>query len=450
MKDRKVYTCRNCGAQSPKWQGKCNACGEWDTFEEGVITQSSKKHQNSSISESKVVRLSDISTEGEYRISTHVTELDRVLGGGIIPGSLVLVGGDPGIGKSTLMLQMCSGIALHKPLYVSGEESLRQIKFRSTRLKGVPEDLALLAETSIEHINHAIKSTECGVVIVDSIQSVYSEQIEATPGSMVQVRECASLLMQTAKQTNTPIFIIGHVTKDGIIAGPKILEHLVDTVLQFEGEKTYSYRILRALKNRFGSTNEIGIFEMAEEGLREVTNPSEIFLVQRQQEASGVAIVAALEGTRPILLEVQALVSPTGYAVPQRTATGFDSKRLSMILAVLEKRLGEKLRQMDVFVNIAGGVYLNDPALDLGIAAAVVSSLRDRPIEPKTVLIGEIGLTGEVRSVSSLEQRVREAQKLGFEKVVIPKAGESKLSDSIDIKIVSADRISLALSNIFI
>ena len=448
MKERVVYICRQCGARSPKWQGKCYSCGAWESFDEETISAGSKRLATVKQAKNKVVRLSDVSAEGEFRLKTNIGELDRVLGGGIVPGSLVLVGGDPGIGKSTLMLQMCAGLKDYSPLYISGEESLQQIKFRSRRLKGIPEDLKLLAETSIEQINATIMAEESAFVIVDSIQSVYSEKIEATPGSVVQVRECAALLMQTAKQTGKSIFIVGHVTKDGIIAGPKILEHLVDTVIQFEGEKTYAYRMLRSLKNRFGSTNEIGIFEMAEEGLREVSNPSEVFLAHRQGHDSGIAIVAAIEGTRPLLLEVQALVSPTGYSVPQRTVTGIDIRRLNMILAVLEKRLGEKLRQNDVFVNVAGGMYLSDPAVDLGIAASIVSSMRDRPIDKRTVVIGEVGLTGELRSVSFLEMRIKEAKKLGFTRIIVPKSAENKLIGEVSKGCVFADRISLALSEI--
>jgi DNA repair protein RadA/Sms len=449
MKSKSVFICNKCGARSPKWVGKCSSCGAWDSYVEESINVGPKNLAKVPVGKNKPVKLSEISTEGEFRLVTKIKELDRVLGGGIIPGALILVGGDPGIGKSTLMLQMCQGLRHFNPLYVTGEESLQQIKYRSQRISGIPEDLTLLAETNIEQIDYQIKASDCNIAIVDSIQSVYSDKVDSTPGSVNQVRECTALLMQTAKQTGKAIFIIGHVTKEGIIAGPKILEHMVDTVLQFEGEKMYSYRIIRAIKNRFGSTNEIGIFEMSESGLREVLNPSEIFLAPRKEESSGIAIVAAIEGTRPLLLEVQALVSPSGYAVPQRTATGFDLRRLNMILAVLEKRLGEKFRSQDVFVNIAGGVYINDPAIDLGIALALVSSLRDSAISSKTILIGEIGLTGEVRAVSLIEQRIKEAEKLGFEKVVLPGNSYKKIPNSFSIKLVPVDRISLALSEFF-
>ncbi|MBI5326621.1 MAG: DNA repair protein RadA, partial [Ignavibacteriae bacterium] len=395
-----------------------------------------------------IVRLSSINTNKEYRLKSGIPELDRVLGGGIIPGSLVLVGGDPGIGKSTLMLQMCGGLKNSNPLYVTGEESLEQIRFRSQRLDNMFDGMNLLAETNIEQIDYAIKSNDCSVVVVDSIQSVYTDRIDSAPGSIVQVRECAALLMQTAKQTGKSIFIIGHVTKEGIIAGPKLLEHLVDTVLQFEGEKNYAYRILRAAKNRFGSTNEIGIFEMEQTGLREVSNPSEIFLAHRKEDTPGIAIVAAMEGTRPLLLEVQALVTPSYYGMPQRTVNGYDLRRIQMLLAVLEKRLGLRFSQHDVFVNVAGGLFLEDTSADLGIAAALVSSLKDKAVDSKSVFIGEIGLTGEVRSVSYLDNRINEAQKLGFKKVILPGLGKKKNLIDKDIDLIQVERLSLALSDI--
>ena len=374
-------------------------------------------------------------------------EFDRVLGGGIIAGSLILVGGDPGVGKSTLMLQMCRYLNPESTLYVTGEESLQQIKLRASRLQNIPDALNVMAETDIDTIAAAIKNLKPSVAIIDSIQTSRSEQIDATAGSITQVRECTALLMQIAKKTGTAIFIVGHVTKEGALAGPKILEHTVDTVLQFEGEKTYSYRILRAIKNRFGSTNEIGIFDMDEQGLREVPNPSEIFLSQRSDSQSGTAIVATIEGTRPLLIEVQALVTSTGYSNPQRTATGFDNRRLQMIIAVLEKRLGINFRDVDVFVNIAGGMTLSDPAVDLAMAAALVSSLRDNPLESDMVIMGEIGLTGEVRSISSIEQRLSEIQKLGFQRVLLPKGNVAKLSRTFDgLTLLPADRIAIALA----
>jgi DNA repair protein RadA/Sms len=448
LKKRIIYECSNCGTKTPKWSGKCSNCEQWNTLIETVeeFSGSVKKLHHKKVD---IYRLSEIDSELDFRIKTNIVELDRVLGGGIIPGSLILVGGDPGIGKSTLMLQMASNIINFSPLYITGEESLKQIKYRSTRLQFISEELMIIAETDVDNIINAIKSSDCKIAIIDSIQSVFTSDIESTAGSISQVRECANKLQTVAKQTGTAIFIIGHVTKDGFIAGPKILEHSVDTVIQFEGEKNYSYRILRALKNRFGSTNEIGIFEMVETGLKEVLNPSEVFLAQRTGDDSGIAVVAALEGSRPLLLEVQALVSPSGYSVPQRTSTGFDSRRLQMILAIVEKRLGMQLRNQDVFVNIAGGIYLNDTSLDLGIAAAIVSSFREEAISHKIVLIGEIGLTGEVRAVSYIEQRISEAEKLGFESAIVPKLNFERLSKSYKIKIIPVDRISLALAEIF-
>ena len=360
MKQKKTFICKECGAQSPKWLGKCPECNSWGSLEEQVVS-GAKGQPARTTGQANIIKLKDVPNEPDYRFRTSITELDRVLGGGIIPGSIILVGGDPGIGKSTLMLQMCGRLQKFNPLYITGEESLQQIKYRAQRLKGIENDMSVMADTLIENINAAIQQHDGRIIIIDSIQSVYSERVDATPGSVAQVRECTSLLMQTAKKSNKAVFVVGHVTKEGVIAGPKILEHMVDTVLQFEGEKTYSYRILRAHKNRYGSTNEIGIFEMSDKGLREVSNPSELFLAQRRQEDSGIAIVAAIEGTRPILLEVQALVSPTGYSVPQRTTTGFDMRRLQMILAVLEKRLGAQFRQADVFVNVAGGCLYERP-----------------------------------------------------------------------------------------
>lgn len=448
MKQKVIYECRECGFKSPRWIGKCPSCEAWNSFDEALDAGKSKK-SHSAVKSTNAMRLKDISTEKQYRIKSNIVELDRVLGGGIIPGSLVLVGGDPGIGKSTLLLQMCGKLKNFNPLYVTGEESYQQIKYRAARIEGIDEEVLILAETDAEAINNAIRMSDSNVIVIDSIQSVSLDRIESTPGTISQVRECASLFMQTAKTTDKAIFIVGHVNKEGSLAGPKILEHLVDTVLQFEGEKTYSYRILRALKNRFGSTNEIGIFEMHEKGLVEVTNPSEVFLTGRNNDESGIAIAASMEGSRPILLEVQALVTPTSYGMPQRTSNGFDNRRLQMILAVLEKRIGIPFSHQDVFINVAGGVYLNDSSADLAIASALVSSFRDQAIDTKTVFIGEIGLTGEVRSVSSIEQRISEAQKLGFERIILPSAAVAKILKKFEIEIVPVERISLALSTIF-
>ena len=449
MKQKIIYICNSCGCESPRWVGKCPQCNEWNTFIEEVSVSKKQTPQIKSVS-NNITTLKDVSTEEEYRIKTNISELDRVLGGGIIPGSLVLVGGDPGIGKSTLMLQLCSNITKYNPFYITGEESLQQIKYRSRRLENINEELILLSETNAEAIDTAIKNTKSDIIIIDSIQSVYSDRIDATPGSITQVRECAMLFMQIAKKTGKSIFLIGHINKEGSLAGPKILEHLVDTVIQFEGEKQYSYRILRCLKNRFGSTNEIGVFEMTDKGLNEVLNPSELFLSEMNKDESGVAIVTMVEGARPILLEVQALVTPTNYGIPQRSATGFPIKRLQMILAVLEKRLGLHFSSNDVFVNIAGGISLDDTACDLGIAAALVSSLRDIPLDTKTCIIGEIGLTGEVRSVSSIEQRVTEAAKLGFTSAIVPSSGTSKIIKKIDINIKHINKISTLITDLFL
>lgn len=383
-----------------------------------------------SLVKQKPILLQDIEQVAEDRIKTGITELDRVLGGGIMLGSITLVGGDPGIGKSTLMLQMCARLGDVKPLYVTGEESLQQIKSRANRLNLDFSTLSVLAETNADEIVEAMRTTDAGLVIADSIQTMFRTDIESAPGSVAQVRECAALLMHAAKTLGKPVFLVGHVTKEGSLAGPKVLEHIVDTVLQFEGEHIYSYRILRAAKNRYGSTNEIGVFEMSEDGLQEVTNPSEVFLSQRNAGESGTAVTAAMEGSRPILVEVQALVTPTSYNQPQRSATGLDYRRLQMILAVLEKRLGLALGKHDVFVNIAGGLRLDDPAVDLGVAAAIVSSFRDIAIQADTALIGEIGLTGEVRAVVSIEQRVNEARKLGFQNIVLPEANMKRFMKS--------------------
>jgi DNA repair protein RadA/Sms len=449
MKQKTHYECKECGYHSAKWLGKCPSCEAWETFVEVIASDTKKKINLVSANKGNVIKLKDIRTDNNFRMISGIDELDRVLGGGIIPGSLILVGGDPGIGKSTLMLQMASKLSDYNPLYITGEESLEQIKVRADRLDDINTDLDLMSETSIETINYAILNSNAKIIVVDSIQSVYSERVESTPGSVIQVRECASLLMQTAKKAHKTIFIIGHVTKEGIIAGPKILEHLVDTVLQFEGEKMYSYRILRALKNRYGSTNEIGIFEMQGNGMREVKNPSELFLADRQNKESGIAITAAIEGSRPLLLEVQALVTPSGYSVPQRTSNGFDQKRLQMILSVLEKRLGMPFRQHDVFVNIAGGLYIDDPAVDLALSLALVSSLRDIPLDMDTCFIGEIGLTGEIRQVSSLEQRINEAVKLGFTNIYSPMDPYKEKTAPKGFRLKVIERISLALTEVF-
>lgn len=455
-KAKTLFRCTQCGASSARWAGQCSGCGEWNTMVEEVVAKETGRGRLASNGTAtggrmKLKSMSEVEVGRDVRLTTSINELDRVLGGGITSGSITLVGGDPGIGKSTLMLQMCAGLAGRPVLYVTGEESLRQIKMRASRLKAPLDNLYLLAETNIDEILATVRSDgmEFSVVIIDSIQTVYRPDIESAPGSVGQVRECTALLMQAAKKTGIPIFLVGHVTKDGMIAGPKVLEHMVDTVLQFEGESVYTYRILRAVKNRYGSTNEIGVFEMAEEGLREVLNPSEVFLAQRNIEESGTAVVATMEGTRPLLVEVQALVTPTSYGVPQRSATGLDYRRLQMILAVLEKRLGLHLGQYDVFVNIAGGLRLDDPGVDLGVAAAIVSSFRDKAIAPDLVLMGEIGLTGEVRTVSFAEVRLREAQKLGFATVVLPQSNMKRVPANAGVGIRPVDRIVRALIELF-
>lgn len=449
------YRCKECSAVSTRWSGRCHQCGAWESLveeierEENAVNRGKIGDLSVAPSAAGIMRLGDIDNTEAPRIRTGSEEFDRVLGGGITPGSLILVGGDPGIGKSTLMLQMCAAIERFNPLYITGEESLRQIKLRASRLPEPPESLMLLTETDIGVILPAIAGANTKIAVIDSIQTMYSQSVDSAPGGIVQVRECATALMQLAKRNGIAIFIIGHVTKDGMIAGPKQLEHLVDAVLQFEGDKTYSYRILRAVKNRFGSTNEIGVFEMVEAGLREVPNPSEIFLAQRNREDSGSAIVATVEGTRPLLIEVQALVTPTGYSVPQRSATGFEYRRLQMILAVLEKRLGVDFRHQDVFVNIAGGISLNDPAMDLGVAAAIVSSLRDVSLDSTMVIIGEIGLSGEVRPVPAIDQRLAETQKLGFKTALLPASNAAKVVRQKGLSLVPVERISLAFTQLF-
>ena len=450
-KQRTRYTCTQCGATSPRWVGKCPECGAWESYTEEVLAGPAvapKRGDRTAVrgTAAEVTRLDEVTVAREPRIPSGIRELDRVLGGGIVPGTFILVGGDPGVGKSTLMAQMCAGLTGRTILYITGEESLRQIKLRADRLGVVNDRLFLLAETNLETILASIRANSPEIVIVDSIQTVYDPAIESAPGSVVQVRECAATLMQFAKASGVAIFIVGHVTKEGSIAGPKVLEHMVDTVLQFEGERTHIYRILRTAKNRYGSTNEIGVFEMAEQGLVEVTNPSALFLSERSFGASGSVVAATLEGTRPILVEAQALVTPSSYGVPQRAATGFDYKRLQMLLAVLEKRLGLPLGQRDVFVNIAGGVRIDDPAVDLAVAAAIVSSFRDIPADSQTVVVGEIGLGGEIRAIAQIEQRIAEATKLGFRAIVLPSSNMKKApkSGALELKAVGTVQEGIA------
>lgn len=433
---------------SPRWIGRCPECNAWETYVEEVEAApapAKARGVRSLATAADVVSLADVQVSEEPRIHTHIAEFDRVLGGGIMAGSIILVGGDPGVGKSTLMAQMCTGLSGRSILYVTGEESLRQIKTRADRLGVDNPGLRLLAETNLSLIVSTIRDLSPDIAVVDSIQTTYHPDIESAPGSVAQVRECTAALMHLAKTTGTSVFVVGHVTKEGTIAGPKVLEHMVDTVLQFEGERTHLYRILRTTKNRYGSTNEIGVFEMGERGLMEVTNPSSVFLSERSYGASGSVITATLEGTRPILVEAQALVAPSSYGVPQRTATGFDYKRLQMLLAVLEKRLGLGLGQFDVFVNIAGGVRVDDPAVDLAVAAAIVSSFRDIPADSGTVVVGEIGLGGEIRTVVQADQRVAEAAKLGFRTFVLPSNNMKKTLPRDGIELRGVGTVAVAI-----
>ena len=430
-KDKIAYVCSNCGQEASKWIGKCPACGQWNTFKEIRVssdTGSQAAHAAASSLRSKLgdkarpMRLRDISSQESPRIDLLDSELNRVLGGGLVPGSIVLLGGEPGIGKSTLTLQTILQIPHLRILYVSGEESAHQLKMRAERICQSDSDhLMILCETSLENIFAQIKDSQPELVVIDSIQTISTEEVESSPGSISQVRECAAALLRFAKTSGVPVILIGHITKEGTLAGPKILEHIVDTVIQFEGDQHYMYRILRSIKNRFGSTSELGIYEMQQNGLRPVSNPSELLLTQDHEGLSGVAITAAIEGMRPFLLETQALVSTAAYGTPQRSATGFDHRRLNMLLAVLEKRVGFKLIQKDVFVNIAGGLRVTDMAMDLSIIAAVLSSNVDTAIEPGWCMAGEVGLSGEVRPISRIEQRIAEAEKLGFAHIIVPK-----------------------------
>jgi len=434
-KDKIAYVCSNCGQESPKWIGKCPSCGQWNTFKEIRVAPTSPPklsgargglNSGTSISTSasttaRALRLRDISNHDDPRIDMHDEELNRVLGGGLVPGSIVLLGGEPGIGKSTLSLQTMLRMPEKKILYVSGEESAHQLKMRANRLGGENDNFLILCENSLEAIFDHIKEEVPELVVIDSIQTIMTEDVESSAGSIAQVRECASALLRFAKTSGVPVILIGHITKEGTLAGPKILEHIVDTVIQFEGDQHYMYRILRSMKNRFGSTSELGIYEMQQNGLRQVSNPSELLLTQDRDGLSGIAITSAIEGVRPFLVETQALVSTAAYGTPQRSATGFDQRRLNMLLAVLEKRVGFKLMQKDVFINIAGGLRVTDLAMDLSVIAAVLSSNVDTPIESGWCMAGEVGLSGEVRPVNRIEQRIAEAEKLGFTDMIIPK-----------------------------
>ena len=429
-----VFFCQSCGYESSKWMGQCPACREWNTFVEESIDKKSaaKGGKSSTASEAKAVPLSDIKLTQEERMSTGIGELDRVLGGGIVQGSLVLVGGDPGIGKSTLLLQVCRNLSNQeiRVLYISGEESLQQIKIRAERIGTFRDSLSLLCETNLDVIKTVIDRQKPQVVVIDSIQTMYNEEVSSAPGSVSQVRESTGVLMQIAKGMGISIFIVGHVTKEGVVAGPRVLEHMVDTVLYFEGDRHAAYRILRGVKNRFGSTNEIGVFEMRQNGLTEVENPSEYMLSGKPEGASGSVVACSMEGTRPILIEVQALVCHSSFGIPRRTAAGTDFNRVNLLMAVLEKRLGLKLGDCDAYVNIAGGIKMNEPAIDLGIVLAIISSYRERPIDEKTICFGEVGLSGEVRAVSMAEQRVSEAKKLGFTVCILPEVCVAAMRDN--------------------
>jgi len=452
-----VFFCQNCGNESSKWLGKCPACGEWNTFVEEVVNKapaSSTLKKGVSIDSAndertRPVLIENIEVTQEVRFDTKCAEFNRVLGGGLVPGSMVLIGGEPGIGKSTLVLQVVLNIEGKKTLYVSGEESLNQLKMRAERLGSYAnKQCYFVSDNSLERIFTHIKNVQPELLIIDSIQTIETELVESAAGSVSQVRECAAQILRYAKESNTPVLMIGHITKDGTIAGPKILEHIVDTVIQFEGDQHYMYRILRAIKNRFGSTSEIGIFEMQHSGLREVSNPSEMLMSHNNLGLSGTAIGAMIEGIRPLLIEVQALVSTAAYGTPQRSATGFDARRLNMLLAVLEKRVGFKLSQKDVFLNIAGGLKVSDPALDLAVISAILSSNMDIAIDPSVCLAGEIGLTGEIRPINRIEQRISEAEKLGFKKIVIPRFKNMDVSGR-QIQVLTAEKVEDAFKILF-
>ena len=448
-KAKTVFFCQECGYESTKWMGQCPACHAWNSFVEEPVRaavpgkKSAPRGSGPAGGAAAPVRLRDVDAGGETRTRTGIEELDRVLGGGIVTGSLVLIGGDPGIGKSTLLLQVCQKLAEegHKVLYISGEESLRQIRMRASRLGSGTEEMLLLCETDLAEVEAAIGRVEPELVVVDSIQTMYSGEVSSSPGSVSQVRETTGTLLRIAKGSSVSIFIVGHVTKEGAVAGPRVLEHMVDTVLYFEGENHASYRVLRAVKNRFGSTNEIGVFEMMDDGLHEVPNPSEFMLSGRPEDASGAAVTCSMEGTRPVLLEIQGLCARTSFGYPRRTANGFDYNRLHLLIAVIERRLHEDLSTQDAYVNIAGGIRISEPAADLAIVMALLSSLKDRPIGDDTIVFGEVGLSGEIRAVSHAMLRVQEAKKLGFSKVILPAANRKNLKDTDGITVISVSNI---------
>lgn len=452
-KNKTVYVCSNCGNDSPKWIGKCPICGEWNSYvEEVVVATSSVQNTIDSIFDTTKIKpllLQDIETGEEPRYDLQDGELNRVLGGGMVPGSLVLLGGEPGIGKSTLILQTVLNLQNIKTLYVSGEESAKQLKLRADRINSKSENCYIVCETNLERILTHVQNTKPDLLVIDSIQTIYTETVESSPGSVSQVRECSATILKLAKETSIPVFLIGHINKEGNIAGPKVLEHIVDAVVQFEGDQHYMYRILRSIKNRFGSTAELGIYEMRQNGLREVSNPSELLLTQNHEGLSGVAIAASIEGVRPFLIETQALVSTAAYGTPQRSSTGFDVRRMNMLLAVLEKRAGFKLIQKDVFLNIAGGLKISDPGMDLSVISAVLSSNLDIAIDQYTCMTGEVGLSGEIRSVNRIEQRILEAEKLGFKRIIIPQNNLKGFSSKVKIKIIEVRKVEEAFREIF-
>ena len=452
-KVKTAYVCTNCGNDSPKWLGKCPVCGEWNTYVEEVVSKDTSPSKGGlhifDSPKAKPLLLKEVQTNEEPRIDMQDGEFNRVLGGGLVPGSLVLIGGEPGIGKSTLILQTVLGLQNIKTLYVSGEESARQLKLRADRINSNSENCFIVCETNLEQIFVHIQNLKPDFVIIDSIQTIFTDTVESSPGSVSQVRECSAAILKFAKETGTPVVLIGHINKEGSIAGPKVLEHIVDTVLQFEGDQHYMYRILRSIKNRFGSTAELGIYEMRQSGLQEVSNPSELLLTQNHEGLSGVSIAAAIEGIRPFLIETQSLVSTAAYGTPQRSATGFDLRRMNMLLAVLEKRAGFKLIQKDVFLNIAGGLKVNDPAMDLSVISAVLSSSLDIAIEKHVCMTGEVGLSGEIRPVNRIEQRILEAEKLGFSKILVPQNNLKGFTSKVNIEIIQARKVEEAFRQLF-
>ncbi|MBL4705403.1 MAG: DNA repair protein RadA [Flavobacteriales bacterium] len=451
-KQKTTYFCKNCGAESPKWIGKCPSCNEWNTYVEEIVTKSTKLSLPGVVdfdNNAEPIPINEINSSEYPRINLKDNEMNRVLGGGLVPGSIILFGGEPGIGKSTLMLQLAIRKNTLKTLYVSGEESDQQIKMRADRIGIENKNCVILTETSTHRIFKKIKDIQPDMLIIDSIQTLFSEKIDSSPGSISQIRECTSELLRFAKSTNTPVFLIGHITKDGTLAGPKVLEHMVDVVLQFEGDRNHVYRLIRSVKNRFGSTNELGIYEVQGSGLREVDNPSELLISNTDQSLSGVSIASMLEGMRPMLIEIQALVSTAAYGTPQRSATGFDLRRLSMPLAVLEKRCGFRLGAKDVFLNIAGGIKVDDPAIDLAVVCAVLSSNVDLAIPKNVCLAAEVGLSGEIRPVSRMDQRVFEAQKLGYEQIVISAYNKGINQKDFEIEIVQVRKIEEVFKHLF-